>query len=105
MKNKRNPMYLAIQSVLATGVLLSAGTVFAQDDDKDSVELDRVVTTGTHIRATDLENAAPVFSIDREDIQRTGLTDVGDLLRQIPAAGASLNLSNNNGGDGSIEVD
>ncbi len=97
-------MYLAIQSVLATGVLLSAGTVFAQDDDKDSVALDRVVTTGTHIRATDLENAAPVFSIDREDIQRTGLTDVGDLLRQIPAAGASLNLSNNNGGDGSIEV-
>ena len=103
MKNKRNPMYLAIQSVLATGVLLSAGAVFAQEEDK--VELDRVVTTGTHIRATDLENAAPVFTIDREDIQRTGLTDVGDLLRQIPAAGASLNLSNNNGGDGSIRVD
>jgi outer membrane receptor protein involved in Fe transport len=105
MKNKRNPMYLAIQSVLATGALLSAGVVFAQDEDEDKVELERVVTTGTHIRSTDLENAAPVFSIDREDIQRTGLTDVGDLLRQIPAAGASLNLSNNNGGDGSIRVD
>lgn len=104
MKNKRNPMYLAVQSVLATGALLSAGTVFAQEDE-DKVELDRVVTTGTHIRATDLETAAPVFSIDREDIQRTGLTDVGDLLRQIPAAGASLNLTNNNGGDGSINVD
>jgi outer membrane receptor protein involved in Fe transport len=105
MKNKRNPMYLAIQSVLTTGALLSAGIAFAQDEDEDKVELERVVTTGTHIRTTDLENAAPVFTIDREDIQKTGLTDIGDILRQIPAAGASLNLSNNNGGDGSIRVD
>lgn len=104
MKNKRNPMYLAIQSVLTTGALLSAGIAFAQDEDEDKVELERVVTTGTHIRTTDLENAAPVFSIDREDIQRTGITDVGDLLRQLPAAGASLNLSNNNGGNGGISV-
>jgi len=105
MKNKRNPMYLAIKSLLATSVLLSTGGAFAADEDEDKVKLDRIVTTGSHIRATDLETAAPVFSIDREDIQRTGLTDVGDLLRQIPAAGASLNLSNNNGGDGSIRVD
>ncbi len=105
MKNKRNPMYFAIQAALTTGALIASSSVFAADDDEDKVELERVVTTGTHIKATDLETAAPVFSIDREDIQKTGLTDVGDLLRQIPAAGASLNLSDNNGGDGSINVD
>ncbi len=105
MKNKRNPMYFAIQTALATGALLATGAAFAQEEDEDKVELDRVVTTGTHIRATDLETAAPVFSIDREDIARTGLTNVGDLLRQIPAAGASLNLTDNNGGSGAIQVD
>ncbi len=107
MKNKRNPMYFAIKAALTTGALIASNSVFAQEDgeDKDSVSLDRVVTIGTHIKATDLETAAPVFSIDREDIARTGLTNVGDLLRQIPSAGASLNLTNNNGGDGSIRVD
>ncbi len=106
MKNKRNPMYFAIQTALTTGALIASGSVFAQDDDDDDkVELERVVTTGTHIRATDLETAAPVFSIDREDIARTGLTNVGDLLRQIPAAGSSLNLTDNNGGNGAIQVD
>jgi outer membrane receptor protein involved in Fe transport len=105
MKNKRNPMYFAIKAALTTGALLASASVFAADEDEDKVELERVVTTGTHIRATDLETAAPVFSIDREDIARTGLTNVGDLLRQIPAAGASLNLTDNNGGSGAINVD
>jgi outer membrane receptor protein involved in Fe transport len=105
MKNKRNPMYFAIQTALTTGALIASGSVFAQDEDEDKVELERVVTTGTHIRATDLETAAPVFSIDREDIARTGLTNVGDLLRQIPAAGSSLNLTDNTGGNGAIQVD
>lgn len=105
MKNKRNPIYFAIQAALTTGALIASSSVFAADDDEDKVELDRVVTTGSHIKATDLETAAPVFSIDREDIAKTGLTNVGDLLRQIPAAGSSLNLTDNNGGNGSIQVD
>ncbi len=97
-------MYFAIKAALTTGAILASASVFAQEDE-DKVELDRVVTTGSHIRATDLETAAPVFTMDREDIARTGLTNVGDLLRQIPSAGASLNLTNNNGGNGAIQVD
>lgn len=34
-------------------------------DDEDKVELERVVTTGTHIKASNLEEPAPVYSIDR----------------------------------------
>jgi hypothetical protein len=35
------------------------------DDDQDKVELERVVTTGAHIRATDFEEDAPVVPLDR----------------------------------------
>jgi len=105
MKNNRNPMYLAIQSALTAGAVLAAPAVFAQDSEGDKVDLGKVTTVGSHIRATDIETAAPVFVVEREDIEKSGLTDIGDLLRQIPAAGASLNLTNNNGGDGSIRID
>ncbi len=104
MKNNRNPMYLAIQTALTAGAVLAAPAVFAQDEG-EKVDLGKVTTVGSHIRATDIETAAPVFVVEREDIEKSGLTDIGDLLRQIPAAGASLNLANNNGGDGSIQID
>lgn len=99
-------MYFAIKSALVTGAMLASASVVAQDEEnEDKVDIGKVTTIGTHIKATDMETAAPVFTMDREDIEKTGLTNVGDLLRQIPAAGASLNLTNNNGGDGSIRVD
>lgn len=37
------------------------------DEQDDKVMLDRVVTTGSHIRATNLEEASPVFSMDRDE--------------------------------------
>ncbi len=98
-------MYFAIKTALMTGAIMAGNSVMAAEEGEEKVELERVVTTGSHIRSTDLETAAPVFSIDREDIARSGLTNVGDLLRQIPSAGASLNLTNNNGGNGAIQVD
>lgn len=100
MKN-RNPLYDAVRYALAAGLGLAgtSGAVFAQEEE-DSAELDKIEVTGSRIKRTDIEGASPVFVIQREDIERTGLTSVGDLLQDLPVAGAALNTQFNNGGNG-----
>ncbi len=58
---------------------------YEHEYDQDKVMLDRVVTTGSRIRASDLEKAAPVMSISREDSivlpEDSSITSVGKLSK------------------------
>ncbi len=107
MMNKRNPLFNAVHYALATGVAfgMSATGAFAQDQDEDTAELDRIEVTGSRIKRADIESASPVFVIQREEIERTGLTSIGDLLQDLPVAGAALNTQFNNGGNGATNLD
>ncbi|MDX1570594.1 MAG: TonB-dependent receptor plug domain-containing protein, partial [Xanthomonadales bacterium] len=84
---------------------LGATSVLAQDQDEDTAELDRIEVTGSRIKRADIESASPVFVIQREEIERTGLTSVGDLLQDLPIAGSALNTQFNNGGNGETRLD
>ncbi|MDP3858606.1 MAG: TonB-dependent receptor [Stagnimonas sp.] len=70
-----------------------------------SVRLDAVEVTGSRIKRTDLETSQPVVRLSRKDLDRTGSVSVGDILQGLPAAGAALNTTFNNGGTGATEVD
>ncbi len=51
--------------------------------------LDAVQVTGSRImRAVDTESVQPIQTITREDVDRSGLRSVGDLLQSSPTAGA-----------------
>jgi iron complex outermembrane recepter protein len=54
-----------------------------------STKLDTIEVTGSRLRRTDYETAQPVLVLSREDIERTGLTDISEILRNISAAGNS----------------
>jgi len=108
MSNKRNPIYSGVHYALATGMAFGLGTVsvaYAQDQDEDKAELDRIEVTGSRIKRADIESASPVFVIQREEIERTGLTSVGELLQDLPIAGSALNTQFNNGGNGETRLD
>ncbi|MES0873834.1 TonB-dependent receptor plug domain-containing protein [Sinimarinibacterium thermocellulolyticum] len=72
---------------------------------EDSARLDTIEVTGSRIRRADFETAQPVTIVSREDIERTGLTNIGDLLQELPSAGSALNRQFNNGGSGTTEID
>jgi outer membrane receptor protein involved in Fe transport len=62
-------------------------------------ELQEVVVTGSRIRRIDTETANPVLVIDQQQIQESGITQVGDLLQRIPSiSGNATNPNVNNGG-------
>lgn len=67
--------------------------------------VERIEVTGSRIKRVDMEGANPVQLITREDIVNSGISNVGDLLQEIPSvAGAATNTAINNGGSGSIRV-
>lgn len=106
MKNNRNPLYSAVHYALAAGVVSTLGaSALAYAQDEDVAELERVEVTGSRIKRTDIEGPNPVFVMQREDIEATGLVTVGDILQNLPIAGSGLNTNFNNGGDGSIRLD
>lgn len=48
-------------------------------------EVERIQVTGSSIKRADMEGALPVTSFSAEDIAKTGVTSVPELVQQIPA--------------------
>ncbi|HKY90126.1 MAG TPA: TonB-dependent receptor [Nevskiaceae bacterium] len=49
----------------------------------DSVQLEKVEVTGSRIKRVDVEGPAPVVTIDRSTIEKSGYTSVQDILRDL----------------------
>jgi iron complex outermembrane receptor protein len=58
-----------------------------------------IVITGSRIRRDPLDQDQPVVFVDREAIDRTGLSSVADVLQRLPSSGGALNSKFNNSGN------
>jgi iron complex outermembrane recepter protein len=83
-----------IASAVTAALALFAGGVSAQDvndsgnaEPKSAKSLEAVTVTGSHIRSVDVETSQPVFTMDRQAIKETGLTNLNDVLSRLPSAG------------------
>src|SRR5262245_59512233 len=57
-----------------------------------------IIVTGSRI-GDPLGKQAPVLMLSREDLDRTGLTSVGDILQQLPVSGGAINNKYNSSGN------
>ena len=81
-------MALAQLSLCAAVLALPAFSAQAQDNQgggDSATALQKVIVTGSAIPRTEKETAAPVQTITRKDIERSGLTTVADVVRSISA--------------------
>ena len=107
MTFKTNKLRDAISIAL---VMSTAGTgaAFAQETtEREATTLDRIEVTGSRIRQVDAETSSPVLSIDRAQLEQTGLTSVGDVLFNITSSdgGALRNITTStNGSDGTQNI-
>ena len=60
---------------------------------------DDIVVTGSRIRRDPLSQDAPIVFVDQEDMQKTGLNSVNDILQRLPSSGGGLNGKFNNSGN------
>src|SRR5690606_509166 len=60
---------------------------------------DTVQVTGTRIKKAEIETQTPVQTLSRDDIERTGLTSIGDILQELTGSGSALNTTFNSSGN------
>src|SRR5688500_11356686 len=108
MRLNSNELFKAVRLALTLGavgsIAATSAPAYAQDQD-DAEELETITVVGSRIKRTDIETSQPVFVIEREDLQKTGLVSVGDVLQKLTTSGQTINTTYNNGGDGSTLVD
>ena len=67
--------------------------------------IEEMVVTGSRIPRSDLEGVAPVTVYTAADIDRSGATSIGQLLREIPSvSGGAQTTQVNNGGGGVMQI-
>lgn len=95
----RRRLALAVHTAL---LLAIPGHVLAQDPDgQQATTLDTVTVTGTRIKRAEAEGQVPVQTLTRQDIERTGLTSIGEVVQELTGSGSSFNGKRNaSGNDG-----
>jgi iron complex outermembrane recepter protein len=99
----RNALMFSLSGAIAMPAM--AQDEAKKEEAKKTDTLEDVVVTGSRIRRADAETAQPVLVVTRADIEKTGLTSVGDIVQRLAEAGPSINTQFNNGGNGSTTID
>ena len=95
----------SVKLACAFGAVSSVGFALpAAAQEPAAEEVERVEITGSRIKRADIEGANPVMVMDAVQIERFGVTSIGDVLQSLPAAGSAINTNNNNGGNGTTTV-
>ncbi|MBQ1784721.1 MAG: TonB-dependent receptor [Gammaproteobacteria bacterium] len=63
-------------------------------------EVERIEVTGSAIKRTDIEGSLPVQVVTAEDIAKSGITSVGDLIQKLPAMQGFTSPGESVGGGG-----
>ncbi|MCJ8157415.1 TonB-dependent receptor domain-containing protein [Sphingomonas sp. LaA6.9] len=69
------------------------------DDQGSATSGEDIIVTGSRIRRSPLEQDAPIVFVDQQDIAKTGLNSVNDVLQRLPSSGGGLNGKFNNSGN------
>jgi len=89
----------------ASAVLLAPSMSVAADDPAaaaDAPMLNTIEVLGSHISRVDIETQHPIVVINREEILRTGLSSISDVVQNMVFNGQTLNRLVNNGGNGEM---
>jgi len=92
--------------VAGTGAALAQSTVPPPDvaespatTAQEPATEEAIIVTGSRIRRDPLSQKAPIVFIGQEDIAKTGLNSINDVLQRLPSAGGGTNSKFNNSGN------
>lgn len=98
----KNPLVAAGYVYAAFALSLAAiapQVAKAQQDATAEEAVEEVVVTGSRIRRNPLDEGSPVLQISEQDLDRSGLTSIGDYLQRLSASGGALNTRFNSSGN------
>ncbi|MBW3563095.1 MAG: TonB-dependent receptor [Acidobacteria bacterium] len=74
-------------------------------EEDDQIVTEVIVVTGSRIARDPLDEPAPITEISVDDIQRSGLTNLGATLQQLPVTGSAINTRFNVPGNSGFPQD
>jgi len=87
-------------SALALAVIASTSSVvmpaYAAEE-----EIEKIMVTGSRIARTELASSSPITVVTKVQMERLGITDVGEALRKLPALTGNTANSQSDSGNGS----
>jgi iron complex outermembrane recepter protein len=90
---------------LALGLAISSAPAWAQEEDPAiDTESGVIFVTGSRIQNPNLEQSAPVTSVDAQEISFVQPNSAEDFVRDLPGAAPSIGPQTNNGSDGSARA-
>lgn len=66
---------------------------------QQAVKLQTIEVTGSRIKSADVATQVPVITITSADIQKSGLTSIGDIMQQLTSSGSGLNTKFDSAGN------
>lgn len=104
--NKKSSLsirFVAMVSVALASLGMSGSVLAAEGQAAESL-VEEVVITGSRLGVTEQSSVSPIKIIDRADLEELAVTSVGDFLQDLPQNIGGLNAQNNNGGNGSTQI-
>ncbi|GAB2993862.1 TonB-dependent receptor domain-containing protein [Psychrosphaera aestuarii] len=96
--NKKTLLSQAVSLALVSGLAFTASNAFARENEENKVdEIEKITVTGSRIAKTELSTPTPVLVLGQQEIARFGTPDLGSVLAELPAIGATNTLSGNAG--------
>ncbi|HEX7272205.1 MAG TPA: TonB-dependent receptor [Casimicrobiaceae bacterium] len=104
---KRRQLSLAVAKALGAGAVVGLAAPVAQAQQQAAAPVERIQkieVTGSRIPLQTLESESPVQIITAQDIKMTGITNVADIINQLPQAFADIGNMESNAGTGTATV-
>lgn len=100
----KNPVcFIGATLIWLAALFVAPEQAAAQEPGAEALE--EVIVTGSRIRRDPLNEAAAVMEIGTTDLDRTGLTNLGDALQQLPVTSSAINSQFNVPGNSGFPQD
>ena len=90
---KHNAITAAVKIALLTTVAFSVPTLHAAEDEEVKKE-NKIVVTGSRLRRESFETPAPVTVVSSVQIERSGVSTLGDILANLPQLNSTFTSQN-----------
>ena len=87
---------LGLMISAASTLAISSSAFSAEESTAEDESIERIAVTGSRIKRHELSTPSPVLAIEAQELVRLGNPDLGSMLAELPAIGATSTVIGNN---------
>jgi outer membrane receptor protein involved in Fe transport len=98
--NSKVAKAIRLAMMFGAAATASVSTSAFSADETAEQDIEKIQVTGSRIKRVDMETASPVVTVEATELMRLGNPDLGSMLAELPAVGATSTIIGNNNDNG-----